>query len=289
MEHAVGADGTPVTRYARIIRVAELTTARPYELRYEDGALARSSRRLVSRGVLPQGFEPASIVDHIRPAQAMLAQAVPTQLLPARFDLAATATARRALTSLMPGDWSIGYMHALVALHDGIDALGPDDACLHLPHRVRAIVLESVPGAVDPWPHATHPLARGLAQLAPHFAMARLSAGPLTSHLHPQPYRVASLARALPYVLTAPSVYAADLIIGLSVNFAAHAVFALVPLTYVSHAPGGRRAFLTRLSQAGRLRLVLGVPVVPGTVQMAWLCMFADRDCLNRLVRYTPA
>ena len=282
LDHLPGADGTPHTRYARISRTAQLTTARPYELLYEDGTITRASRRLVSRGVLPFGFEPSSAGS--RPVAALLTQAVSAQQLPDAFDLSTTASARRAVTSLMPGDWSIGYMHALVALHDGMDPNGPVNVHVHLPYLLQSVALESVPGAVDPWPHATEPLARGLQQLSPQLHVVPLSDGPVTAHLHPKPYMQARQCNALSCVLTAPSAYAVDLVVGLSVAFASRAVFALVPLTFVSHAPGGRRLFLTRLSQAGWLRIVLGVPVLPGTVQMAWLCIFASPGRLNSLM-----
>jgi hypothetical protein len=285
MEHADGTDGTPATRYARIHREAELTSSRPYELRYEDGSRARASRRLVSRGVLPAGFEPSSIDGHAQPAAALLAQMLAPHQLPDRFDLTTTAAARRAVTSLMPGDWSIGYMHALVALHEGMEPQGPPNAGVQLPYLVQAVALEAVPGAVDPWPHTTEPLSLSLGQLAPQFVLAPLSGGPLVDHLHPGPYHAASRINALTCILTAPSIHAADLVLGLSAAFASRAVFMLVPLTYVSHAPGGRRLYLTRLSQAGRLRIVLGLPVAPGTVQMTWLCVFATRACLASLVR----
>jgi hypothetical protein len=283
MDHNAGADGSPVTRYARISRTAELTTSRPYELRYEDGSVARASRRLVSRGVLPLGFEPAPAPP--RPAAALLAHALPVEQLPDRFDLSTTASARRAVTSVMPGDWSVGYMHALVALDGGMDPNGPASMHVHLPYLLQSVALEAVPGAVDPWPHATEPLALGLSVLMPQFQLSPLSLGPVTDHLHPLPYSSASQRRALSCVLTAPSTYAADLVVGLSVMYASRAVFTLVPLTFISHAPGGRRHFLNRLSQAGRLRIVLGVPVAPGTVQMAWLCIFATQDRLTCLMR----
>ena len=150
---------------------------------------------------------------------------------------------------------------------------------------MQAVALECLPGAVDPWPHPTQPLGVSVRMLLPHFIVAPLSHGPVVDHLHAGPYRAASTSGALSCVLTAPSAYAADLVVGLSAMFATRAVFVLVPLTFVSHAPGGRRAFLTRLSSAGRLRIVLGVPVTPGTVQMTWLCIFADKACLAGLLR----
>jgi hypothetical protein len=274
-----------VTRYARIIRIAELTTARPFELRYLDGTVSRASRRLVSRGALPLGFEPGSISEPAPAAAALLASGSAPSQLPARYNLTTTADARRAVCTVMPGDWSIGYMHALVALSDGMDPDGPTCVHVHLPYLLSSVALEGVPGAVDPWPHSCEPLSQGLQALLPGFPVLPLSDGPVVEHLHPAPYRAAAARHALSCVLTAPSRYAADLVLGLSVSFASRAVFALVPLTFVSHAPGGRRQFLSRLSQAGRLRIVLGVPVSPGTVQMVWLCVFASPKRLDGLMR----
>jgi len=48
-----------------------------------------------------------------------------------------------------------------------------------------------------------------------------------------------------------------------------------------------RRAFLKRMADAGRMRVILGKPVPPGQVQQTWLCIFHDVDVRKRMVRAT--
>ena len=48
----------------------------------------------------------------------------------------------------------------------------------------------------------------------------------------------------------------------------------LAPITYLTLAPSARRLWLQQLTQANRLRIVLGTPVTAGAVQSEWLCVF---------------
>jgi hypothetical protein len=282
------ADGTTAARYASIHRVAEATTARPYELRYQDGTVVRASRRYITRGVLPVGFHPAQVAS-IPPAATVLAlQAALPDGLPDTFDLTTAPTARRALAAVMPGDWNMGYAQALVALHDGMDPTSHPSGPHQLPCLLASVDFSGVPLAVDPWAHPAPGLQQAQRALLPHLTLLPLSPAPVADHLHAGPYRAASAAGHLPVVLSAPSPHALDMVAGLSATFASHASFLLAPATYLSHAPGGRRQFLTRLSQEGRLRIVLGSPVLPGATQLMWVCMFATKALQHRMTR-TPA
>jgi hypothetical protein len=274
-------DGTTRTRYAKVHTVADLTSSRPYELRYQDGEVLRASRRFVMRGILPAGFEPEPWEGQ---AQVLVAGAMSAAQLPDQFQFETTVLARRALTSLMPGDWSIGYLHALGALAEGMDAPGPPGAAHHVTHLTGVIDFSSISYVVDPWPYPEGQLEPGL---PPHLQYAHLTDGPLLANLQPTTFRQAAAANMLDCIVSAPSVHALDILVGLSAVFVGRAAFFLAPITYISHAPGGRRQFLTRLAQAGRMRIALSSIVPPGKVQPVWVCIFASKGVQDLLVHPT--
>jgi hypothetical protein len=180
-------------------------------------------------------------------------------------------------------------MQALVALHEGMDPTGPADVHLHVPFLLQAVDLSSAPYVVDPWPSSHRQLTAILPLTAPHLVLLPLTPGTPLDHLQPLPYKQAQEADKLAYVVSAPLFHALDIILGLSALLVTQAAFVLAPITYISHAPGGRRRFLTRLSLEGRFRIALSMPVPPGQVQQVWICIFAQKEVQHRMIKATAA
>ena len=72
--------------------------------------MERTSARAVTRFIMPSGFQ---IPEEAQSAPSTLVStACP---LPAMWDLSTERTARLALSTLMPGHWPVGHVHAIMA------------------------------------------------------------------------------------------------------------------------------------------------------------------------------
>jgi hypothetical protein len=272
-------DGTTAPIYLKVKLAGEATDRRPFELLLPGKAPERASTRVVAQGVLPVGFTPPYTVT------ALLTAATPTGELPAHFDYSTKAAARLSLSQLMPGHWNDGYLHAMVASPLMEASSGPADAPQHLSYLLDAEDMSAVSSVTDPWPLAPGVLAGGVSHFMPHVTYALLTNQSPLEHLHPWPYKAAAEAGKLAWVLSAPCTWVLDPVVALSAAYATQGAFLLVPITYITHAPGARQTFLRQLAAADRLGIVTCRGVTPGAVQLVWLCLFTGPHVKRRLAR----
>jgi hypothetical protein len=272
-------DGTTAPIYLRVKLAGDATDRRPFELHHPEKPTERASTRVVSQGVLPAGFTPpfAPIV--------LLTVPTPVEELPDRFDYSTKATARQSLAQLMPGHWNDGYLHAMVASPLMEAAGGPPDAAQHLPYLLDAEDMSAVSSITDPWALAPGVLSGGVSHYLPHATYALLTDQSPLEHLHPWPYKTAAKAGRLAWVMSAPCTWVLDPIVALSTAYVSQGAFFLVPITYITHAPASRQAFLRQMAASDRLGIVTCRGVTPGKVQLVWLCLFSGKHVKHRLAR----
>jgi hypothetical protein len=276
MESAGTKQGNVETRLAKIQQVAPLSTARPFELHFQDGERRRVATRLILKGVLPLGYTPSPThcytVEHQEDIQGLL-------------DYSTEASARKVLSTLMPGHWHIGYAHALMAAAVGINMAGPEDAPVQVSWLVKAVDFSHISSTTVVWQDKNALLSSTLQSHAQHLAIAHLTNSDAHWHLHPSPYQSAQEARELDTIISAPSRHVTDIILALSCMFARLAVFILVPITYISHAPAARYQYLGLLRSTNRMSIIMAQPVAPGAVQHVWLCVFKDKALHRAMCR----
>jgi len=208
-------------------------------------------------------------------------KAVPADELPVTFDLSSPTTVRKALSALMPGHWSDGYLRAIVATQQASVGSAPGTIRNQLAYLAATIDFSKIPTVTEPWGPSAPQLFQALREVSPNTRPALLCPADPHAALHPQAYRVKP-----PFVLTRAHEWVLDLVLGLSVSFATHAVFALGPITYVTNGPPARRNYLRLLASEDRLQLVPCESVRPGQVQQIWICVFATKALRRTLARH---
>jgi len=268
--------GGIATRYARIKRVAPLSTARPFELAYENGEVKRVATRVVMKGVMPLGLKPPN-------AQCCVAEKEVE--LPDILDYSTEEATRKVLQALMPGHWHIGYAHALMAAAQGMHMIAPTNATSQLQWLFRSIDVSCSTGITVTGIDHSEEVVQALMEHAGHATVTTLTTSEARWHIHPGPYRAAAAKGMLDVVVAVPSTHVADAIVAMGGLHAKTAVMALVPITYISHAPAARYQYLGQWRSQHRLALVMAEPVKPGATQHVWLCMFQQAKIKARMCR----
>jgi hypothetical protein len=279
MQTSTTKQGGMVSKYAKILRVSAVSTARPYELRFQDGTTTRVATRVALRGAMPRGFEPPTV------QQCTVAAAME---LPEVVDYSTETAARSVLNTLMPGHWHTGYANALMAASK-MDIAGPAGTAEHVGRLLEAVDLSRYGSLSIVGTELTEPIATRLEAGCAHMDARILTNEGLEWHLHPGPYRAARKANKLGVIIAAPSQHVIDIVVALSCMYAMHLACILVPVTYISHAPAARYQFLAELRSQNRLSIIMAEPVKPGKIQQAWLCMWSSASDRAQACRKSSA
>ena len=269
MRAVTSGKGIATARYA-IVRLID-APSRSVELHFTTGKIERTTVRAAARYIMPVGFQIPTAES--APAQVLLSAVTPR--LPDMWDLTAERTARVALSTLMPGHWPVGHVHAIMAQGETFresPAPSHPDRLVQLDRLLEVVDFTLLTSVVDSWPtDAT--LMSTLQQRRPHLQAAPLVSAPWKA-LHPGPYLEAQATNQLPAIVAAPSSHVTDLLLCLAAMHVDIVACILAPITFLQTAPTARRSWLQQLTASNRLRIVLGAPVVAGAVQCVWLCVF---------------
>ena len=191
------AKGISTARYATV-KVTD-APSRNIELHFTDGKVERTSARAVTRFIMPSGFKIP--IDAQSAPSALVSTACP---LPAMWDLSTERTARLALSTLMPGHWPVGHVHAIMA--QGVTfrespAPAHADRVTQLERLMEVVDFTRIALVVDTWPTDTA-LMDALLTRHPHLQAAPLTSAPWLA-LHPGPYLDAQAAGQLPSIVAA--------------------------------------------------------------------------------------
>jgi hypothetical protein len=262
---------------------------RPFELHFTDGGSERVSRAVVLQGLVPIGAATAgsALVNDDRVPVALAAPA-DVGRLPARFDLSTEAAVRVALQMLCPGHWPAGHLAAIAAQAGTTPWHGAELSAQLYGHLLSILDLSRVTSWVVPWAQPVSTVSTTLASVQPTIR-AQILQQPLDA-LHPGTYRELAKQRRLQYALVLAPDPLCDVIGPLCAMFTTMLACLLVPVTYVTHGPMGRKAHLRRLLKEKRLLLILGPGTLPGDVQMCWVCVFGNEALVHQHVHsvYLP-
>ena len=196
-----------MTKYAKISRIAALSTARPFELTFQDGTTTRVATRIALRGAMPKGFKP--------PTQELCTLATRVEL-PDVVDYSTESAARSVLNTLMPGHWHTGYAHALIAAGEGMDLAGPTNAEDDVKWLLTAVDMSRYESLTLVGMTMSKHIEKFLKAECTHMDVRTLTDAGLKWHLHPGPYRAAKLADKLGFILVAPSQHVTDIVVAMS-------------------------------------------------------------------------
>jgi hypothetical protein len=275
MQTSTTKQGGVLSKYAKIRKVSALSTARPFELTFQDGTTTRVATRVALRGAMPTGF---------KPPQMKLCAVVNTAELLEVLDYSSEQAARSVLNTLMPGHWHTGYAHALMAA-GGMNLDGPADTAEHVKVLLQSVDMSRYESFTVAGTELTRDLAEELERQCAHMDVHALTNTGLKWHLHPGPYKAARLADTMDVVIAAPSQHVTDVIVALSCMFAKHLACIFIPVTYLSHAPMARYQFLAALRSKNRMSIIMAEPVKPGRVQHVWLCVWSSAHDRARTCR----
>jgi hypothetical protein len=178
--------------------------------------------------------------------------------------------ARASLVTLLPGQWPAGHAHSLHAYAHMFQQdipkhpLFPDSAFAALSQVLDPSCLLSV---FCPW--FRNDVASVIQSAWKHVTVQQCAATPVQSLQQPfaPPHGCAPAM-----IIVAPDTVT-DVLLALHAH-SAFPVCALVPLTFLCMAPGGRNRFLKDLQARKRLSVALCNVVPAGQVQWCWLCKF---------------
>lgn len=102
--------------------------------------------------------------------------------------------------------------------------------------------------------------------------------------LQPLSYRTVQQQHGMHVILMAPCSMLLDVLLPLAVKFARHVVCCRVPGSYITAAHAARRSWLRQMQLAGRLHILMGLPIGPNAVHHVWLLVFVSAEMKRLLV-----